>query len=516
MKLKCVIAIVFLSFGFLFIYRSVANMRTFPLHDYDEANRSEGARNMLLHDSFLAPLTGSPYGRTAGYEVPYSPESIANIWPHYERPPLTFILMAGSSAILGDSELSYRLPSFVFGLATLVILGLIFLKNGLIAGSVGLLILMTSSDWWLSSQYAQLDIIFTFFLIGSITAIFLFVERGDKRWRLFSGIMLGLAILARGQSAILIIFPLFSLLLTKKIKWLDVASILVVSALVSSPWLLGIAWQFGVEESIRKILDLTTSRAILADPTQVAPVYWYARLWLDTLRPGFILLLSLSIVRVFAGKKLNWKQTALAFYFVGGFVLFSLAKNSVWWYVLPLISGVAWLTSELLHDYLIDNKNWLTVISIIVIIASLPIMFQSTTTRVLIYGVMMEALAVMLLFWNASIRKEKHGKVVFVLALIASLGLFYIRFPAPQPTYPETKEVASAYQELPEPKCLMISEMPYEAALFYSRAGEITYLDPELPLRTDCTNYLITRSKLEYPIISRQDPIILYRIPSDE
>jgi len=143
-------------------------------------------------------------------------------------------------------------------------------------------------------------------------------------------------------------------------------------------------------------------------------------------------------------------------------------------------------------------------------------MFQSTTTRVLIYGVMMEALAVMLLFWNASIRKEKHGKVVFVLALIASLGLFYIRFPAPQPTYPETKEVASAYQELPEPKCLMISEMPYEAALFYSRAGEITYLDPELPLRTDCTNYLITRSKLEYPIISRQDPIILYRIPSDE
>jgi 4-amino-4-deoxy-L-arabinose transferase-like glycosyltransferase len=511
MILKVVIAAIFLSFGFLMVNRALTNMKTIPMHDFDEANRAEGARNMRLQGTFLAPLTGSPYGRAEDHSVSFKEGSLATIWPHYERPPLAFILMAQTSKYLGDNEFAYRLPSFVFSLLTLIMMVCILWKFNFMAGSIGILIMITSTDRWLSAQYAQQDTIFVFFLIGAMAAIFRFVEIKTQKWKVISGIMVGLAILARAQPAILIFLPLLSLLITKRIKFLDTMAIIIISTVVASPWYIGLSMQYGLAGAVNKMLSVATSRATEVDLTQSAPVYWYLRLWLDTLRPGLIIFLSLIADRLLTRKRLNWKQTALLWYIVGGFMLFSLAKNSVWWYVLPLLSGIAWLSAELVRDYLEQKKNNLMILSFIIILASAPIVLLATTTETFLYGIALFTISVILLrqkvFFSLGL-----SNLGFVFAVIISLSLFYLRFPAPQPTYAETKEVASFYEQLPEPKCLLVSEMPYEAALFYSKAGEINYYPPT-PLRTDCTNYLITRLNLNYQVIARKGQVIMYRLP---
>jgi len=97
-------------------------MTKVPLHDFDEANRAEGARNMKNYSSYLAPLTGSPFLRNIDLFVEAKDNPLLKIYYHLERPPLYFLSMVFSSSIIGDNEFSYRLPSFVFGLMAFAVL----------------------------------------------------------------------------------------------------------------------------------------------------------------------------------------------------------------------------------------------------------------------------------------------------------------------------------------------------------------------------------------------------------
>ena len=107
-----------LIFAFLFFCaKSVSNMIIISFHDFDEAHRVEGARNMRLNHYYVSPLVGGPYNNGSETETQrYSLDPDKKIYPEKGRPPLVFSLMAISSQIFGDVEWAYRLPSFIFGI----------------------------------------------------------------------------------------------------------------------------------------------------------------------------------------------------------------------------------------------------------------------------------------------------------------------------------------------------------------------------------------------------------------
>lgn len=513
-----IIAVFGLSWLGFTIY-SLMQMSVTPLHDYDEANRAEGARNMLLHNDYLSPLSGGPYGRRTEASIPYSLNENVTISPRTERPPLVFILMTIFTRFLGDTEISYRLPSLIFGLIGLGIVAYV-LKSWLApsiwvtAGAVGFLSLFTSIDWWHSSQMAHLD---TGLSVGLLIGLVGLIQHGikpDKKWLIIAGLGIGLAILSKAQPAILTLFAILPLWLLNKITVREVFLVLGVSVIVSSPWWLGLMSRYGIENIFhQQVVGVATGRAVRVDESQVAPIFWYFRWWLDMFRPGIILLLSVSVVAMYK-KMFTWKAIVLGSFIFGSFVLFSLARNKVWWYLLPTLPAVALFLGLVTRDYLASDKLGLVKLSIVIILASLPLALFLSNTAMLLYGLVLVSLCTLILIYPFKIEVNKiWQRWLFVFSLTLSIIIFGSRFPQINPTHWETRPVAIAYQDLPTPKCLWVDQdLPYEAPLFYSKAGEINYFDSDANLKTDCENYLITNQPTEFEVIYKEGVISLVKL----
>lgn len=481
-------------------------MTNVPLHDFDEANRAEAARNMKNYSSYLAPLTGSPFLRNDKLFVEAKGNASLKIYHHLERPPLYFLSMVLTSTLLGDNEFSYRLPSFVFGLATLVVL--IIVASGAI---FPMLALITSSDWWLSSQSALMDTSLSFFLFIAFVFLLAFIEKKRKSLLVFSGASLGLSILSKGQPAVIFAFPLLFMLVTKKLSFKQALILLGSAGAVIAPWAIAIISKFGFENFIGTFLGFAKARSTVGDTTQLAPVYWYVRWFIESFRLGFLLFLTL-VVTDFVEKRISYKKILILFYFFSSLALFSLSKNKVWWYVLPLVPVVALYVHESVLGIIKIDKNKLFNLSIIVLLLSLPLFYGASNTVALSYAVLLVGLSFMVMRLKIKL-KSLYVNILFMVTIIFSLFMFYLRFPTISPTYPEVKTMGEYYQKLPQPKCLYLQSMPYEAMLYYSRAEEVNYLDENTKLIKGCDSYLITPDKInESNIVHNEYRLNLYKI----
>lgn len=167
------------------------------LFDWDEINFAECAREMLV--------TGE-YGRV-----------YLNFLPFWEKPPFFFWLQALGMQVFGVSEFSARLPNALCGTATLLVLYRVGLKlhgpvfgliwAGVFAGSV------------LPHFYFHSGLIDPWFNMFIFSALVVFIEgshphqsaqiKGSQDQRrfpyfLFSGLLLGLALITKGPVSILV------------------------------------------------------------------------------------------------------------------------------------------------------------------------------------------------------------------------------------------------------------------------------------------------------------------------
>jgi 4-amino-4-deoxy-L-arabinose transferase-like glycosyltransferase len=108
-------------FFILLIGKSIGNITSIPLHDFDEANRAEGAKNMNIYNFFLSPIIGSPFTTYDKIKISAKKNPQLNLYYQLERPPLVFLSMILTTSIFGEKEWAYRLPSFLFGVLTIII-----------------------------------------------------------------------------------------------------------------------------------------------------------------------------------------------------------------------------------------------------------------------------------------------------------------------------------------------------------------------------------------------------------
>ncbi len=483
---------IFLAFS-LFTGMSLHFMISTPLHDFDGANRAEGAKQMVLNKDFLVPLTGSPYLRNEELRIVISNNPLRYLYYHLERPPLVFWLMGLSTSLFGEKEVFYRLPSFIFALGIFFIF-LFFVhkldsKVNHIALITAFVALITSHDIWLSGQMSLLDTTLTFFMFSTFCYIVLLLKTKKNIYAVLGGIAMTGAFLGKGPPTAILLMPIMFLVGTRKISYKSVLYLILTSALFAAPWIILTIVRFGLNNFLDTfVFTFAQSRFSRPDATQKAPIYWYARWWLDTLRPGFLLFIFAGILDIVKRKFDPFKLT-LATYIGGGFMLYSLASNNVWWYVLPLIPPICMYIYFSLKRHLELQHLSVAQLSFIIILFSLPIFREARTTITFLYAIVMIVLALIIYKFGKKFNKVPY---LFSLSLTVCLISFILHFPRIQPTYLEAKPVALHYKSLPEPKCLYVSTMPYESILFYSNAGEIKYWDYNTKLSKDCTSYLIT------------------------
>jgi len=532
---KTWLILIFAIFIFLFITKSITNMTAIPFHDYDEAHRAEGARNMRLNNYYISPLAGTPYNSINNHSQSYALDEMKKLTPETSRPPLIFSLMAFFSGIFGDYEWVYRLPSFLLGLSGFFAL-LFFIKKysasqfNLIALAVAFLAFLTAYDWWHSAQMAHLDTGVSLFTSLALFLLILFARQQKKYYLIAAGISLGLGILSKGPPAILFITPLPYLLIKKKIKIKELVLLFSIAFVTILPWYIPLSleygWNYLFTSQISGYVSSPASTKIGGgDPTQSAPIFWYLRWWFDTFRPG-IFLFGAFLLRDLIKKNFSWVKLTLLFYIIGGFALFSYAKSKVWWYVLPVIPAICAYLYFSVKNYLIKNKKGLVNLSLVILLSSLPIFLWQTNTVTLAYG--LSIILIMFLLLNCNLRhpdppaggEGSPAKFIltlsslFTFAVFISLLIFFFRFPTIIPPNPQIKEIGQYFQTLPAEKCLWVEkDFPYEAILYYSRAGRINYLDEETELPSACQNYLI--GKEDHPnfeTVYKKDGVNLYKI----
>ncbi|HMY67367.1 MAG TPA: glycosyltransferase family 39 protein [Leptospiraceae bacterium] len=190
-----IIYILIVLFTFLFY---IPYLGTMPLFDWDELNFAESAREMLI--------TGDYFRVTV------------NFLPFWEKPPLFFWMQALSMKVFGVNEFGARFPNVLAGAATFSLIYHIGRKY--YDSLFGILWVLSFFGSFLPHLYFKTGIIDPFFNLLIFSGIFFIFKALNtdpllagnevkiQKWRtknfLFSGLLIGTAILTKGPAALLI------------------------------------------------------------------------------------------------------------------------------------------------------------------------------------------------------------------------------------------------------------------------------------------------------------------------
>jgi 4-amino-4-deoxy-L-arabinose transferase-like glycosyltransferase len=148
-----------------------------------------------VDEGFYAAVSGEML-RLGDWVTPYF-----NGRPWFEKPILLYWLAAPSIAAFGES-IGPRLPSVLASLALYGLVGSAATRRlGAAAGRWAVAILATSPLMAILARMMMFDALFVLFLSASFFALYRSFGEGWK-WRLLSGVALGVAILAKGPVAL--------------------------------------------------------------------------------------------------------------------------------------------------------------------------------------------------------------------------------------------------------------------------------------------------------------------------
>jgi len=499
-------------------------MISIPFNEFDEAHRAEQAKRMKEYGFYYVPLTGSSYDRDINFRIPFKDNLINYLYFHIERPPLVYNLMIFSTSILGTEEWAFRLPSLILGILSILVF-VYFAKEEQNTGKstpllIGLLALITSSDLWLSSQYAQLDTGLTTFLFLALLSLIAFADTSKKIYLVFTSIGLALAVLSKGQPAIFISLPIIYLLIIRKLKIKYLILMAAVSLILLLPWLVPVILKFGLVNLVTIFFSFVATTLEQDVIHHKAPIFWYVRWWWESFRPGWILFLALVVLDI-VNKKLDWRRKTLLSFIFGSLALLSIPESKLWWYVLPIVPLIAYYVFLSLVDQLRSRKDLILNLAVVIIIASRAPLSGASNKVALFYGIITTALCAFILYkLKISVLGNSFKKVqniVLILAVLFSLASFYLRFPKIIPYDWNIKPVAKYFSQIPGSKCLWIYDMPPESALFYSEAGEIHQFHEGSKTYGHCTNYLITPSNfLDKTLVYQKGRTKLYLLENSK
>jgi len=304
----------------------------------DEPRFAEVAKEMLASGDYVVPRrNGKPY---------------------IKKPPLFFWSVCSVGKLAGEvNERIARIPSALA--ATALVLATFFWARSQLGSTAGLLaalVLATTFRFYWNARYIQTDMVFSFLTGAAIFSIFTGYIRQDRAWLwcLIGYAAAGLAILAKGPLAVVLVFLALGPFMVwrqwslrefpKFGRWLPHLAGMAICLAIAAPWYLLSAEAVGGAEFAQKNLIKENWTRFTSAFDHKNPFYEYLILLpLDFFPWSIFLPAGLALVwrsRREEGET-KWLAGFLLLWLGLSFLFFSISQSKQGKYLLPLYPGFA-------------------------------------------------------------------------------------------------------------------------------------------------------------------------------
>lgn len=452
---------------FLFcIYRSLVweKITTKSLYDFDEARYAEVAKNIIKTGNWLIPMAGGPDDPQSVrlFQLP------SGNWlsPYFWKPPLHPIVIAIFYKTLGINELSVRLPSLVFSLASLLIIFslsiTLFPKSSLISHLFAPTIFALSNDFSYLSSQGLSDAQLLFFILLSLYF-------ATKKHPLLSALFFALAFLTKSFATLWLI-PLILLIQIKHQTPKTFLVWAIISLVFILPWHFYMFSRFG-QTFIDNYLIVNTIGRASGTTQNIAPLHWYTIYALDQWKTLVFLILPLSLP-ILKNLKQLWLPTS---WFLVCFVFFSLPQSKVWWYIYPAWPALSLIASQAILST-IQQKSVTNLILLTFSVLPLLSYWQLSTYHIPIKQFYL--LGLIVFFINIILKHLKPHRIYSLTGIVSII--FFVTITTIQTNKSAINRtdfnspIKKLSQQYPGITHLAVSGLPYESALFYFDTGTIT------------------------------------------
>lgn len=395
---------------------------------------------------FLTLLPGIQHGlwrpdepQVAGVcaEMAYQKDFVVprlNGQPFLEKPPLYYALGAALGTVFGeDHDLSYRLVSIFFACLTLFItFHMVSNRGGIMSGLLASGVLASSWGFFRLARWIQVDMALVFSVTLAMYAYMKLSEKSMQRHSMLMGLGIGLSFMAKGfvgpaiiaAAVVTDIMMQRSLLIIKRIRPLWILAIMLITVL---PWILALYGRGGLS-FLREVIVVQNLMRFTGAPEGAALGHMHGPFfYLRTFPPDF-LPWTFAFVPALISSLRKPKDDPYLAWFIGPFLLLSIASAKRGLYLMPLFPACACMTAlwlsragKLKWEELIVKATW----GIAVLVAFVPFVGIFFGRPVL--GVILGFLSLVSLYlisrWRA---RDALGLVmVMCLSLSAATTVYY-------------------------------------------------------------------------------------------
>lgn len=293
-----------------------------PLLDPDEPVYAQTPKEMLAAGDLL------------------SPRIFGEVW--FDKPPLYYWLVAGTTSLLGPSELAARLPAAAMALGTVwLVYAFMNRRFGSASAMASAVVLATSLEFFYLAKGAVTDSTLTFFLSACLLAYW------DRRL-LLAYALAGMATLTKGPVGLLFPGTILLLELLSRGDWRGLGQLrllrgLALYALIVLPWYVSMYCLHG-QVFIDTFFGMHNLTRFTSAEHETGNVWYY---FLPVLALGFFPWITLlpQAVRQ-ALREQAYERRTLRFLLIWAafiFVFFSISKTKLVSYILPLFPPLAML-----------------------------------------------------------------------------------------------------------------------------------------------------------------------------
>ncbi len=318
-----------------------------------------------LGRNHLVPWDEAIYAKIAKNMVE-SGEYVVQKWhtvdPWLEKPPLYMWLASWFMKLLGYTSLAARLPSAIFGLATIVLVYFFGSKKfGRFVGFVSSLALLTTVHFLYYSRASMLDVTTTFFITSSLISYYFAKEKNRTSLFVLSGALFGLAVMIKGVVGFLPlpIIGLYEIYLLAILKqklsrrlFFNLSALFISGAVVFLPWHLAMYKRFGFVFLQKYIGYHVLERAMVAIEDKGRPFWWYFIVMKVSMRIWFVVLIPAFFYAIFKSVRKNKDVAFLTIWFSFILLFFSLARSKLVWYIIPVYPVASIICALFIKDSL--------------------------------------------------------------------------------------------------------------------------------------------------------------------
>jgi 4-amino-4-deoxy-L-arabinose transferase-like glycosyltransferase len=405
-------------------------------------------RTILLFSTilFLTLLPGIQHGlwrpdepQVAGVcaEMAYQKDFVVprlNGQPFLEKPPLYYALGAALGTVFGkDHDLSYRLVSIFFACLTLFItFRMVSMRSGTMSGFLASGILASSWGFFRLARWIQVDISLVFSVTLAMFAYMKLSEKSMQRHSMLMGLGIGLSFMAKGfvgpaiiaAAVVTDIIMQRSLSIIKRIRPLWILVIMLITVL---PWVLALYGRGGLP-FLREVIIVNNLMRFTGAPEGAALGHMHGAFFYLRTFPQDFLPWTFAFVPALISSPRKPNDDPYLAWFIGPFLLLSIASAKRGLYIMPLFPACACMTAlwlsragKLKWEELIVKATW----GIAVLVAFVPFVgiFFGRPVLGVILGLLSLASLYILLKWRA---RDALGLVmVMCLSLSAATTVYY-------------------------------------------------------------------------------------------